>query len=553
MPTVALEYIRVSSEQQAGEKQTSLADQRAAIGLLAERLGVSVIETFEDAGFSGATVTKRPGLKALLAYCLAHRRSASDPGYVLVLNDSRFGRFDDPDEAAALRFQLKATGWLVRFAEADDIADPSLRHIMRAVGGAQASEYRRNLRANSTRGRHGTVKQGYWSSREPFGYRRAVVYPTAQARVLEKGAPKARGERIKLVAGPADEVAIVREVFRRYASGAHSMKALCRWLNAQPAATIGRRSWAVSTIRNLLENYAYLGAIPARRRTAERMERGDYSRHVPEYIVWDAHEALVAREVWERCQVQLTEIPARGDVFDYRLRGLVLCSTCGTPMNGGGMGSRRKSDGQRRRFYICNAGRTPTSCPPHAATVLTTLLEEAVVHEVTQHVRRQVSPAHVARAFRERMGGTTVAPTVSPDKIRKQLLANRARLIAAVEAGTLSLDDVTARLDANRAELAALDAPSAPPAAHEVRPLLDRLVARGRDLVSLAQLATGPELRALIRPWVDSMTFDKHARTVTLRLRTIAAGLAASPLRAEVVPDKNTIITRRVKVGGGRP
>lgn len=544
MSFVALGYLRVSSEQQAGEKQTSLADQRHAIEALATRLGVSVGAWFEDAGVSGATVAKRPGFRALLTYAETHRRKA--PGFVLVLNDSRFGRFDDPDEAAALRFRLKAAGWVVRFAEADDIADPSLRHIMRAVGGGQASEYRRNLRAQTTRGRHGTVKQGYWASRAPFGYRRAVVWPESQARVLAPGVPKARGEKLKLT--PYEpEAALVRDVFRRYASGAWSMHALRRWLNAEPVATVGRRPWAVSTVRGLLESYTYLGVIAARRRTAVRMEAGDFTRHAPEYIIEDTHPALVDRETWERCQARLHEIPAIAGVHDYRVRGLVCCATCGTPLMGGGLGSR-KPDGTRRRFYLCQGARDH-QCPPRAACVTSTLLEGAVIQAVATHVQAQITPRHLERAFRDRLHALEAAPVVDREKARRQLLARRERLIAAIEAGALTIADATPRLDAIRAELAAWqDTPAPTPST--LQHTLNRLVARGRDLVRLANDATGPELRALLRPWVDAMTFDKHTRTLTLRLRTVAAGLLPSPLEAEGRHEQVTVKT--VRVGGQR-
>lgn len=542
--TVALGYIRVSSEQQAGEKQTSLQDQRDAINALADRLGYTVERVFEDAGISGATVAKRPAFSALIHHCEAHPQPKAAPAFVLVLNDSRFGRFDDPDEAAALRFRLKSAGWIVRFAEADDIADKGIRHIMRAVGGAQASEYRRNLRANSTRGRIGTTKQGYWASREPFGYRRAVVYPVAQARTLEHGQPKARGEKIKLVIHEA-EGEIVREIFRRYASGSVSMKGLCRWLNSEPVATVDRQEWAGPTVRGVLENEAYLGRIAARRRTAERMEQGIYGRGAAEYRVEGTHEPLVDQETFDRVQAQLVAIPVRGGVHDYRVRGLVTCATCGEPFMGGGLGSRLAS-GSRVRFYICGGGRLK-QCAPHAATITTGLLERSVVAEVSAHVRDQVSDASIRSAFTARVdaGGAAVAPTVGMS--RAKLEAKRARLVAAVEDGVLTNTEVAHRLAEIRLQLEGLNAPPVTFDDATDRRRVDRLVTRARDLVSLADHASGPELRTLLKPWVDSMSFDKHTRELTLTLRTLAAGLLPETLQAAGSPDQT--VRRVITVG----
>jgi DNA invertase Pin-like site-specific DNA recombinase len=539
--STAIGYIRVSSEQQAGEKQTSLNDQRTAIAVRADALGLLLGAVFEDAGISGATVAKRPGLTALIAYCEAHKRTVSDTGVVLVLNDSRFGRFDDPDEAAALRFNLKRCGWIVRFCEADDIQDPSIRHIMRAVGGAQASEYRRNLRANSTRGRHGTVRQGYWASREPFGYRRLVVYPELQSRVLEHGQAKARGEKIKLTQGPDDEVRIVREVFRRYAAGTHSMKALCRWLNTESSATSGRQPWAGTTVRHMLENMAYLGAIAARRRTATRMDAGDYTRTAPEYVIWNAHPPLIDQETFDQCQRMLTEIPPRGETFDYRVRGLVRCETCGEHLTGGGLGSRLASTGQRVRFYICAGGREGR-CAPKATCVTSHLLEDAIITAITEHLAQQVTPAQIRRAFGERLGGQTPKPAKTSAKLRSDLISRRDRLVSAIESGTLTAQEAHARLDALRTQLSALEEGPAAPSVVPTEAVLDRLVARAKNVMTLAANSTGAELRALIRPWVDDMTFDKSNRMLTLHLRTMSTGLLAQPLLAANLREQTCVV-----------
>src|SRR5690348_17681845 len=102
-----LGYCRVSTESQAREDKTSIADQRAAIERLAETLGrqLSDAAVFTDAGVSGADAEGRPAFMRLVAFCEANRRSARSPGYVLVLNDSRFGRFRDPEEAVVWRFR----------------------------------------------------------------------------------------------------------------------------------------------------------------------------------------------------------------------------------------------------------------------------------------------------------------------------------------------------------------------------------------------------------------------------------------------------------------
>src|SRR5690348_10447545 len=158
----AVGYCRVSTESQAREDRTSLADQRDAVEALATRIGRALTSDswFVDAGVSGADAEGRSAFMRLVAYCEAHRRPVRSPGYVLVLNDSRFGRFRDPDEAAAWRYRLKQCGWVVRFAESDDTTDPIGRSVLRAVGAAQASEYRASISRNAKRGARGSAEQG---------------------------------------------------------------------------------------------------------------------------------------------------------------------------------------------------------------------------------------------------------------------------------------------------------------------------------------------------------------------------------------------------------
>lgn len=531
---LAIGYVRVSSEQQAGEKQTSLADQRAAITALAGRLGVVVAEWFEDAGFSGATVAKRPALLALLAHCEACPQPRTAPGYVLVLNDSRFGRFTDPDEAAALRFRLKAHGWIVRFCEADDVQDPSMRHVMRAIGGAQASEYRRNLRANSIRGVQGTIRQGYWANREPFGYRRAVVFPAAQARVLKRGVPKAKGEKIKLVPGPESEVAIVREIFDRYVLQGQSMRAIVRWLNTVPEACLGRQPWAGPTLRGVLENAAYVGDIAARRRTAERMEAGQYGRTAPEFVVPDAHPALISRELFARAQAILAGIPARGDVHDYRVRGLVHCAECGEPFVGGGIGgNHRKGEPARIRFYVDKGAREKRCPSPTITSVAAHRLEEAVITGLAEHLTEQLHPEQIAQAMQKRLGAGARAKRPDVAKQRADLTRRRDRLVAAIAAGTMLPEEAADLLTKIRADLAALErVPSPEVERQQATATLQQLQAAAQNFPAIARAATGAELRTLLYPWVERMTFTRHTRELTMQLRPLSSVLVPQPLRA---------------------
>jgi hypothetical protein len=165
---------------------------------------------FEDAGVSGAW-EKRPAFESLIASCKASPRK--EPALVLVLNDSRWGRFEDSEDSTYFRRELGRIGWRVQFAEHDDVQDDFARPIMRALAQSQASLYRRTLKANVLRGCRGQAEQGYWQAKAPFGYQRRVVYPPGRERTLENHIPKATDEKLVLVPHP-EEAPIVQTCSR---------------------------------------------------------------------------------------------------------------------------------------------------------------------------------------------------------------------------------------------------------------------------------------------------------------------------------------------------
>lgn len=90
---VAAAYVRMSTDTQ----DLSPAIQRASISRYTGEHGLTVVESYFDAGRSGLTLHKRPAMKKLLADV------AQDDcpfAVVLVYDISRWGRFLDTDASA---------------------------------------------------------------------------------------------------------------------------------------------------------------------------------------------------------------------------------------------------------------------------------------------------------------------------------------------------------------------------------------------------------------------------------------------------------------------
>lgn len=554
-------YIRVSTEKQVGETKTSLADQEAAITALATTLRRPVERWYRDEGASGATVEKRPALRSLLADCEASPRRRGNPGLVLVLNDSRWGRFPNPEEATYWRIHLEKLGWLVRFAEHDDTENLPIRAIMRAMVSGQATQKREDVRANAKRGSRGTAALGFWGSRTPYGYRRKVVAPAGRERVLAPTQRKAPDEKVILVPEPT-EAAVVREMFRLYATGEHTLASLVLHLRA----TVPSRRWTRAAVRMTLNNPAYLGDIVSGRVASDKAERSERPRRPEsEWIVKpDAHEALVSRALFARVQALLARNGTWGTKVraGWLLTGLVRCR-CGQPMVS--HGGTTQENGKVSRNYRC---RTATGIPytrcEYAGTIKKEWLEDAVLETVGSFVSAPAQRARLLAALDRQIAARRNAPATSRatlERERASLVASRDRLVAAVASGTLTGDEAKAQLDVARTAIARVDASmlalrDAQQDDRTQSAQRDRLVALAMDFPRAARTLTGPALRELVVPWIAGATFDVHTRTLTLDIRHVphAPGVSSGDLNQMPCHKKQKTTSRRtVRLAHSRP
>jgi len=140
----AAEYVRMSTEHQ----RYSTDNQRTAIRSYAERRGYEIVRTYADEGKSGLNLGGRLALQELLQDVeagQAHFRA------VLVYDVSRWGRFQDPDEAATYELRCRRAGVDVHYCAEQFENDGSIgSSIIKTVKRAMAGEYRRRQRRGLT-------------------------------------------------------------------------------------------------------------------------------------------------------------------------------------------------------------------------------------------------------------------------------------------------------------------------------------------------------------------------------------------------------------------
>ncbi len=526
----AVAYIRVSTEDQVADTKTSLRDQREAVEALAKKLAKQVGNVFEDPGFSGATAEDRPGFMELVRFCESNPRPRSSPGFVLVLNDSRWGRFRNPDEAAYWRVALSKCGWEVRFAEGDDTTDPLARGVIRTIYSAQASAYREAISANAKRGARGTASQGYWQVEAPIGYRRRAERDGKPGRVLDIGQRKAADEKVRLVRGPKVEQDFVRWLFETYANGGESLGSLVR----KAQERFPKRKWSRRTVGAVLKNPVYCGDVVWCRRPHDKLERAENSVRDPSewVVVRDAHDSLISRALFARVQerLKLNKKQTSATRGGYPLSGLIRCSQCGEPYTGAGGPRGPPGDPDRYRFYRDRGGVEPNPrCQGFLGTLQKRFVEPMVVKAIGEVVSHPVVQELIEREFNRALGNLAARRDDIRQTLQKEykrLHAEKKRLVQAIARGTLADEDVADELTVIRDRLKYLKGELE---AERFKVRQDntlqeektRLLALAADFPGLAKRLEGPALKELIRPWVEDAVVDKQKRTLTLTIRRV--------------------------------
>jgi DNA invertase Pin-like site-specific DNA recombinase len=519
-------YARVSTERQADADRTSIADQVAAINAKAAKLGLEVGAWFKDEGASGATVAERPAFREMLVACEALPRSAKSPGVVLVLNDSRFGRFPDPDEAAALRFRLKQAGWHVRFCESDDVEDITFRSVIRSLGSAQASEYRRNIQRNARRGSRGSAENGFWTREAPLGYRRVVV---GSGRVLERGILKAPNERVSLIPH-AEEAALVQWMFEAYATGEESLGTLAaKLLKLFP----GRR-WSRTTVQHVLCNHAYVGDIAGGRRWRASADGGQEKLQRAPSDNWferrDTHPAIVSRALFATVARKLAENRKRrtGSV-DYLMSGFMRCPYCDARFWGGGVANCRPHIPRERRHMYIDSGGKLGVCEGRIGTIMRHLIDDSVLDTIDRTLRAPGVQRQIAADVDEWVRGAVPSAdnTLAAIAQREASLARqKERLVEAIADGIIERREASAKLERLRADLLQCERDrtevrAATRRVIDVEEERDRLVGLAANFGAVASNLSGPKLRNLVLPWLEDAVFDKIERVLTLKILRI--------------------------------
>jgi len=300
----AAAYVRMSTEHQ----KYSTENQLDAIREYAACRDLEIVRIYADEGKSGLQLKGRYALQRLLRDV---ESGTADFTTILVYDVSRWGRFQDADEGAYYEHICTRADISLRFcAEQFENDGSPLSTIVKGVKRAMAGERSRELSVKVFVGQCRLIELGFrQGGLAGFGLRRCLIDHNSKVKgELARGEHKSiQTDRVILVPGPAEEVEIVRWVYRTFVDDRKTERDIAGILNQRGFLTDLARPWSRGTVHQILINEKYIGNN-IWNRTSFKLKK-KHLRNGPE--TWlrsdGAFEPLVERPVFEAAQAIIRE------------------------------------------------------------------------------------------------------------------------------------------------------------------------------------------------------------------------------------------------------
>jgi DNA invertase Pin-like site-specific DNA recombinase len=310
----AAEYIRKSTDHQ----KYSTENQSDANRAYAAQCGMRIVRTYADEGVSGLTFDRRDALQQLIKDV---QSGAADFKAILVYDVSRWGRPQDPDEAAYYEFICKRTGMAVHYCAEEFENDGSLvSSVIKGLKRAMAGEYSRELSVKVFAGQKRLIEMGFRVSGAPgYGLRRLLIDENGIAKgTLDRGQWKSiTTDRVILVPGPPEEVEIVRRIFSMFVDQRIHAARIASFLNKNGMGNGYGHGWTTSLILQILRNEKYVGNSVWNRESFKLQQRRVRNSRENWIRVDGAFEAIVDKSLFDKAQAIFE---ARSQPHSPRLR-----------------------------------------------------------------------------------------------------------------------------------------------------------------------------------------------------------------------------------------
>ena len=300
----AVAYVRMSTELQ----QYSTENQIAVIEAYAADNDMEIVATYSDEARSGLRYENRPGMQQMLADA-----QSGESGFdtILVYDISRWGRFQDTDEAASLEFDCKKAKVRVHYCKELFVNDGSpMASVFKALKRSMAAEYARELSEKVFAGQCRLIRLGFrQGGMAGYGLRRMRIDQNREPQgILDRGQYKSlQTDRVILVPGPGEELETVRWMYCQFVDGGRQEGEIAARLNEKGIETDLGRPWTRGTVRQVLTNEKYIGNNIFNRHSYKL--KGEHKNNPPaEWVRSDgAFAAIVDEKLFSAAQDMIRE------------------------------------------------------------------------------------------------------------------------------------------------------------------------------------------------------------------------------------------------------
>jgi len=297
----AVAYYRHSAQDR---QENSVEIQREQVHAFADENSIEIIKEFADRGISGLSTEGRDGFNEMLDdYVVGNK---ADFQYVLVLDVSRWGRFQDTDLSSYYSGLCAKNGKRVIYTSIGFPKDDGLLHgLHMSIERYRAASYSKELSGKVWKGCAKIASGGYWAGgMPPYGMSRLLLDEQRNPlRVLRSGEHKAiHNQRVTLVPGDKDQVETIQRIFSAVADDDKRQDEIARMLNDERIQAPGGGYWNRSSVTAILRNEIYAGTM-IWNKTSQKMKSPTHRNPPDEWVRRDdAFEAVVPRHLFQLVQ-----------------------------------------------------------------------------------------------------------------------------------------------------------------------------------------------------------------------------------------------------------
>jgi len=179
--------------------------------------------------------------------------------------------------------------------------------LLKSMKRVMAAEYSRELSEKVFAAQSRFIGMGFkQGGHAGFGLRRLALKACGTPRaVLEYGESKASStDRVILVLGPDEEIAIVKRVYSLYLNERYSESRIVRLLNSENVSSEFGRPWTQAMVNSLLTNIKYCGALAYNRRSCKLSRPRTCNKRSEWVINDDAVAPMISKTLFDAVQAE---------------------------------------------------------------------------------------------------------------------------------------------------------------------------------------------------------------------------------------------------------